>query len=105
MAQVFEELTSLPGMDTHISSNSESASEEGDKKFNPISQLMDFVSAVFTPFLGALAGAGILKGILALVITLNWLSSESGAYKVWNAASDAIFISYLYSWPLQRPKS
>lgn len=66
---------------------------------------MDFVSAVFTPFLGALAGAGILKGILALVITLNWLSSESGAYKVWNAASDAIFISYLYSWPLQRPKS
>lgn len=91
VAQVFEELTSLPGMDTHISSNSESASEEGDKKFNPISQLMDFVSAVFTPFLGALAGAGILKGILALVITLNWLSSESGAYKVWNAASDAIF--------------
>lgn len=91
VAQVFEELTSLPGMDTHISSDSESASEEGDKKFNPISQLMDFVSAVFTPFLGALAGAGILKGILALVITLNWLSSESGAYKVWNAASDAIF--------------
>lgn len=91
VAQVFEELTSLPGMDTHISSKSESASEEGNKKFNPISQLMDFVSAVFTPFLGALAGAGILKGILALVITLNWLSSESGAYKVWNAASDAIF--------------
>ncbi|WP_280633354.1 glucose PTS transporter subunit IIA, partial [Paenibacillus polymyxa] len=52
---------------------------------------MDFVSAVFTPFLGALAGSGILKGILALFTTMNWISTDSGAYKIWNAASDAIF--------------
>lgn len=91
VAQVYEELTSLPGMAAHASANTESASEKKNEKFNPISQLMDFVSAVFTPFLGALAGAGILKGILALVTTLNWLSSDSGPYKVWNAASDAIF--------------
>lgn len=91
VAQVYEELTSLPGMATHAAANTESALDKNNEKFNPISQLMDFVSAVFTPFLGALAGAGILKGILALVTTLNWLSSDSGAYKVWNAASDAIF--------------
>ncbi|AET58883.1 beta-glucosides PTS, EIIBCA [Paenibacillus terrae HPL-003] len=91
VAQVYEELTSLPGMAVHASANTESASESDGRKFNPISQLMDFVSAVFTPFLGALAGSGILKGILALVTTLHWLSTDSGAYKVWNAASDAIF--------------
>ncbi|MGW9527238.1 beta-glucoside-specific PTS transporter subunit IIABC [Paenibacillus terrae] len=91
VAQVYEELTSLPGMAVHASANTESASESNGRKFNPISQLMDFVSAVFTPFLGALAGSGILKGILALVTTLHWLSTDSGAYKVWNAASDAIF--------------
>jgi Phosphotransferase system IIC components, glucose/maltose/N-acetylglucosamine-specific len=52
---------------------------------------MEFVSAVFTPFLGALAGAGILKGLLTLATTMNWLSANSGAYKLWYAASDAVF--------------
>ncbi|WP_025723005.1 beta-glucoside-specific PTS transporter subunit IIABC [Paenibacillus polymyxa] len=91
VAQVYDALTSLPGMDLHVSSNNESASEKITGKFNPVSQLMDFVSAVFTPFLGALAGSGILKGILALFTTMNWISTDSGAYKIWNAASDAIF--------------
>ncbi|MFK4300979.1 PTS system beta-glucosides-specific IIC component [Paenibacillus sp. RC254] len=91
VSQVYDELTSLPGMAVHASANAESASEKRTGKFNPVSQLMDFVSAVFTPFLGALAGAGILKGILALFTTMNWISIDSGAYKVWNAASDAIF--------------
>lgn len=61
------------------------------KKQNPINTLMEFVSAVFTPFLGALAGAGILKGLLTLATTMNWLSANSGAYKLWYAASDAVF--------------
>jgi len=60
-------------------------------KQNPINALMEFVSAVFTPFLGALAGAGILKGLLTLATTMNWISATSGAYKLWYAASDAIF--------------
>ncbi|MFC6177745.1 beta-glucoside-specific PTS transporter subunit IIABC [Companilactobacillus huachuanensis] len=61
------------------------------KRQNPINALMEFVSAVFTPFLGALAGAGILKGLLTLATTMNWLSANSGAYKLWYAASDAVF--------------
>ncbi|MGC5772534.1 beta-glucoside-specific PTS transporter subunit IIABC [Paenibacillus pabuli] len=91
VGQVYDELTALPGMASHVSANTESASVKEKGTFNPISQLMDFVSAVFTPFLGALAGAGILKGLLALITTLNWISTDSGPYKVWNAASDAIF--------------
>ena len=65
---------------------------EGKKeKINPVNSLMSFVSAVFTPFLGALAGAGILKGLLTLATTMNWLPANSGAYKLWYAASDSIF--------------
>lgn len=105
VAQVYDALTSLPGMALHASSNNESASEKRTGKFNPVSQLMDFVSAVFTPFLGALAGSGILKGILALFTTMNWISTDSGAYKIWNAASDAIFYFCRFSWHLLRPRS
>ncbi|WP_172254071.1 beta-glucoside-specific PTS transporter subunit IIABC [Saccharibacillus deserti] len=90
VAQVYEALVSLPGMGKHAT-GSEEEKEKEKGKFNPISQLMDFVSAVFTPFLGALAGAGILKGLLSLLTSMNWLSTNAGAYKVWNAASDAIF--------------
>ncbi|MBT2287604.1 PTS glucose transporter subunit IIA [Paenibacillus albidus] len=91
VSQVYGALTSLPGMATHASTSNEDVQEKRTGKFNPISQLMDFVSAVFTPFLGALAGAGILKGILALLTTMNWISPDSGAYKVWSTAGDAIF--------------
>lgn len=91
VAKVHEALTALSGIDTHSVSSSKDVQEKGSGKFNPVSQLMDFVSAVFTPFLGALAGAGILKGILALFTTMHWISTDTGAYKIWNAAGDAIF--------------
>ncbi|MFB5676064.1 beta-glucoside-specific PTS transporter subunit IIABC [Paenibacillus terreus] len=91
VSQVYEALTLLPGMAAHASASNGDIQEKRTGKFNPVSQLMDFVSAVFTPFLGALAGAGILKGILALFTTMNWISPDSGAYKVWSAAGDAIF--------------
>lgn len=91
VGQVYEALTSLPGMAAYASASNGDVHEKRTGKFNPISQLMDFVSAVFTPFLGALAGSGILKGILALFTTMNWISPDSGAYKVWSTAGDAIF--------------
>ncbi|AQG72629.1 PTS beta-glucoside transporter subunit EIIBCA [Lacticaseibacillus rhamnosus] len=53
--------------------------------------LLTFVSGVFTPFLGAMAGAGILKGLLSLAVVLGWLTTKSGAYQIWWAAADGIF--------------
>ncbi|KMO93272.1 PTS beta-glucoside transporter subunit IIABC [Lacticaseibacillus rhamnosus] len=53
--------------------------------------LITFISGVFTPFLGAMAGAGILKGLLSLAVVLGWLTTKSGAYQIWWAAADGIF--------------
>lgn len=61
---------------------------------NPFSLLIDIISGVFTPFLGILAASGILKGLLALAVVCGWLSPESGAYKIWFAASDALFFFF-----------
>jgi PTS system beta-glucosides-specific IIC component len=59
-----------------------------EKLFN---RLIDTISGIFTPFLGVLAGAGILKGILALCVACGWMTTESGTYKIWFVASDALF--------------
>ena len=68
----------------------------GDEKVNLLNRLIDIVSAIFTPFLGVMAASGILKGLLALAVVCGWLAPESGSYKLWFAASDALF----YFFPL-----
>ncbi|SUE06343.1 EIIBCA-Bgl [Pantoea agglomerans] len=69
-----------------------SAATEGEKTGgNVFNHLIDIVSGIFTPFIGILAASGILKGLLALAVVCGWLSVESGTYKIWFAASDALF--------------
>jgi beta-glucoside PTS system EIICBA component len=69
------------------------ADEKGDKG-NLLGRLIDIVSGIFTPFLGVLAASGILKGLLALAVVCGWLSPDSGTYKIWFAASDALFFFF-----------
>ena len=61
---------------------------------NLLSRLIDIVSGIFTPFIGVLAASGILKGLLALAVVCGWLSVQSGTYKIWFAASDALFFFF-----------
>ena len=65
-----------------------------DDKSSLFSRLIDIISGIFTPFIGILAASGILKGILALAVVCNWLTPESGTYKIWFAASDALFFFF-----------
>lgn len=65
-----------------------------DDKGSLFSRLIDIISGIFTPFIGILAASGILKGILALAVVCNWLQPESGTYKIWFAASDALFFFF-----------
>lgn len=53
--------------------------------------LIDTISSIFSPLLGAFAGAGLVKAFLVLCTTAGWLSNKSGTYTVLYAASDAIF--------------
>ncbi|WP_187505833.1 PTS beta-glucoside transporter subunit IIABC [Pantoea agglomerans] len=72
-----------------------SAATEGEKTGGHVfNHLIDIVSGIFTPFIGILAASGILKGLLALAVVCGWLSVESGTYKIWFAASDALFFFF-----------
>ncbi|WP_191938756.1 PTS beta-glucoside transporter subunit IIABC (plasmid) [Pantoea agglomerans] len=71
-----------------------SVKEEDAVAVNLLSRLIDIVSGIFTPFIGVLAASGILKGLLALAVVCGWLSVQSGTYKIWFAASDALFFFF-----------
>lgn len=72
--------------------NSTGSDNEKSKGGNILSHLIDIISSIFTPFLGAMAGAGILKGLLALATYNNMLlTPDSGTYRILYAAGDGIF--------------
>ncbi len=70
--------------------------KETKDKENILSYFIDIVSSIFTPILGIMAASGILKGLLSLSATLDWLPTSSGTYQIWFAASDSLF----YFFPL-----
>lgn len=64
---------------------------EEEKSGNLLSKFIDIISSIFTPFLGAMAAAGVLKGFLSLATVLGWLAADSGAYQILFAAADGVF--------------
>lgn len=60
-------------------------------KGNVIAKVFEVISGSFSPLLGALAGAGMLRALLALLTMTGLLSSESGTYSILTAAGNAIF--------------
>ncbi|OON85692.1 hypothetical protein BXO88_11440 [Oribacterium sp. C9] len=54
-------------------------------------KFVEYVSAIFTPFMGAFMGAGLLKGFLVLFVTIGLLSKESSTYTILYGAADGVF--------------
>lgn len=77
--------------DSGLSSDVKSGGTEEASKQNVISKLFDFISGVFTPILPAIAGAGMIKGILALMLTFQWISDKSSTYAILTAIGDGAF--------------
>lgn len=80
---VYEDVVSIAG----ISADAEQQSSGG----NIFNRLIDILSGCFQPFLGALAAAGMVKGLNALLVFLKLYSNTSGTYTMLNGIGDAIF--------------
>ncbi|MDY3041239.1 beta-glucoside-specific PTS transporter subunit IIABC [Streptococcus pluranimalium] len=67
--------------------------DEGDTaKGNLFDRFVDLISGIFQPFLGALAAAGIVKGLVAILGAVFGMSAENSAlYVILNAAGDGFF--------------
>ncbi|EPH0090879.1 PTS beta-glucoside transporter subunit IIABC [Pluralibacter gergoviae] len=64
---------------------------EDNDKAGPLARFIDVVSGIFTPFIGAMAACGILKGLLALGLACGLLNEANGTYRILYAAGDALF--------------
>lgn len=67
--------------------------DEGDTpKGNLFDRFVDLISGIFQPFLGALAAAGIIKGLVAIMGGLMGMdASNSALYVILNATGDGFF--------------
>ncbi|MGX4686720.1 beta-glucoside-specific PTS transporter subunit IIABC [Vagococcus sp. JNUCC 83] len=82
VSEVYNELLDISGL-------GESTDEE-KKDSNIFNKFVDIISGVFTPFLGALAGTGVLKGLLSVLLLTGVLTDKSGTYQILYAASDGL---------------
>lgn len=60
-------------------------------KKNIIDTIFDTISGIFTPILPAIVGAGLLKGVMALLIALKLISQTNSEYAVLSIIADAPF--------------
>ena len=52
---------------------------------------IDLISGIFTPILGPMAAAGMIKGLTAMCASFGWLAKTSGTYEVLYAIGDGFF--------------
>lgn len=82
---VYREILQLGSFDGEKKSE-----EEGEKK-GPIIKVLDTIAGIFTPIIPAITGAGMLKAVMALLVTFGAITNESQTYQFLNFFADAAF--------------
>ncbi|MFB3225212.1 beta-glucoside-specific PTS transporter subunit IIABC [Exiguobacterium sp. PHA03] len=78
------------GKQTKLMEESTETSKTNEKG-NIFGRAIDIISSIFTPLLGVMAGAGILKGLLAIATNAGWLIPTETTYIILNATADSLF--------------
>lgn len=90
VTQVFEAIREeIPAI--ALSDNKADDDTQPKKRRNPVSLALEIISGIFSPIIPAIAGAGILKGILSLFVAVGWVASTNQTYQIMVAISDAVF--------------
>lgn len=84
---VYKEITALG----NFTEKQDSGNTEKEGKGNLLSRFIDLIAGIFTPILGVLVAAGMIKGFTALFLALGWLNNTGGTYQILNATGDALF--------------
>ena len=62
-----------------------------DSNMSLMDKAIDLISGIFTPILGPMAAAGMIKGLTAMCASFGWLAKTSGTYEVLYAIGDGFF--------------
>lgn len=87
VADYYEILAKELGIENESDSNDNQQSE----KKGLVSLFMDTVSGVFGPIVPAIAGAGMIKGLMAGLVALNVISNETPTFQVIDMLASGVF--------------
>lgn len=68
-----------------------SKSDNSGESVSVVSKVFSAIAGIFSPLLPALAGSGVLRGLLLLLVQAGWVSETSGTYTILNSTSMAVF--------------
>ncbi len=86
---VYREILQLGSFD---GGNSDGGNPDGEQeKKGPVVKVLDTIAGIFTPIIPAITGAGMLKAVMALLVTFHVITSESETYQFLNFFADAAF--------------
>jgi PTS system beta-glucosides-specific IIC component len=85
--------TIMDQFDISDSDNEEKESEKSDnkKKANLFNRFVHMIVTIIGPIIGVIATAGIIKGITALLTSINVIANNSSTYTILYALGDAMF--------------
>lgn len=84
VANVYKAIMKIADFD----GGSEEAEEDNR---NPVVKVLDTIAGIFTPIIPAITGAGMLKAVMALLVSFKLISPASQSYQVLNFMADAAF--------------
>jgi len=85
--EVYDEVLRVSG----INAGGEVPEDDDADKGNAFDRFISLIAGIFTPLLGLMCGAGVLKGITVFLGALGWLDPASGAYIIMNGIGDTLF--------------
>jgi PTS system beta-glucosides-specific IIC component len=84
VANVYREINDLGSFDGNNSSS------EADNK-GPVVKVLDTIAGIFTPIIPAITGAGMLKAVMALLVTFKLIATNTQTYAILSVMADAAF--------------
>lgn len=71
--------------------SSDDTSDNPQENKGAVSTVLDTIAGCFTPVIGALAGAGMVKALLSLLSVFGWIDNSSQTYTILNTIGDSVF--------------
>ena len=87
VAQVYLEVVELGGFEALA----QVPDDEPKKNQNKLSAALEFVASMFQPIIPPITAGGLIKAVMALLVTLNLLDKTTQTYSLLNAFADAPF--------------
>ncbi len=89
----------------HVGESAGAYGRAGKARKSLVSMFMDTVSGVFGPIVPAIAGAGMIKGLLAGLIALKVVSAKSDTVVIIDLIASGVFYFLPFSSPYRQRKS